>query len=141
MATNLEGILSENLRIIIAKRGLGVGEVSKLSGISRKRIYDYLNRIHLPSLENLSKLSRALKTNSDFLCGFSTDDAETFSKSKDFFDELNNLLKVIREQKKLAQKLKVSEALIVKWKNGATPSLKIFVNFCQLVDAKITDFI
>ena len=55
------------LRVIMADRGVSVGELAERSGISRQTVGSYLNNGAIPSLQNACQIARVLGVSLDEL--------------------------------------------------------------------------
>lgn len=54
---------------LLTERGLYPTEAERITGVSRQKIYAYMNGTASPSLKNLIRLAKGLKVSVDWLCG------------------------------------------------------------------------
>lgn len=73
MAKRKNGDFSQRLNQAMIERGLYPSELSRLSGVPRSVVYEYINGMREPSLFSLVRLAKGLRVSADYLCGLTAD--------------------------------------------------------------------
>lgn len=61
------------LKELLADSGMSIKELSEKTKIRLSRLYDFLNKEHIPSLENAIKIADVFRCPLDYLFGFVAD--------------------------------------------------------------------
>lgn len=71
---------ARRLDLLMVERGLYPGDVQRLTGIRRQRIYEYVQGTVQPSVYNLKRLAEGLGVSADWLIGVK-DVTKSYSKN------------------------------------------------------------
>jgi len=130
----------ERLNELMQINGFNQVALEKVSGIRHTNISDFLSGKHLPSYDNIIKLSEVFNCSIDFLLGkaeFSSE--ESFYSPPTFSIRLRQILKENGvSQEKLKKDLNVSGSVLYKWLKGTNkPSAESLIALSNYFDCSI----
>ena len=128
------------LKELLAENGLSMRELSEKSGIRLSRLYDFLSRKHVPSLQNAVKIADVFCCPLDYLFGFAADyTPQTFTANGTVSQNVKAAMDnsgMTRYQ--LHKKTKIDEAQLLRWYAGKqTPSLVSLVALAEALDVSL----
>lgn len=125
------------LKELLADSGMSIKYLSEKTTIRLSRLYDFLNKKHIPSFENAIKIADAFGCPLDYLFGFITDFTPqnftvTGSVSENVVFAMNNS-KLTRYQ--IHKKTNIDESQLQRWHSGKqTPSLVSLITLADALD-------
>ena len=133
--TNHLNFFGDSLADLLSATGTTVKELSAKTGIGLSRIYDFLSKKHIPSLENAIKIADYFECSLDFLFGFVTDyKPRTYSLRGTVCEQVKNAIdRSGMSRYQIHKRTNIDESQLLRWYSGKqTPSL---VSLIALADA------
>lgn len=129
----------ERLKELMMIGGYNQVSLGKLTGIQHTNLSDFLSAKHLPSYDNLLKLSAAFNCTIEYLLGRTDFSEEKLHPPYVFSLRLRQILKDNNiSQEKLKRDLKISGSVLFKWLSGKNkPSTESLVRLADYFDCSI----
>lgn len=130
----------ERLQELLDEKKLNRLNLAKRIGISSTTVNGYFNKNYYPSIDIAIKLSEFFDCSLDYLFGLS-DDRENKYKEKDTKLFVNNLKRVVKENKvpvaKAFENMKLGEYDYYRWRDGKFPRTINLIEFAKYFDVSI----
>lgn len=128
------------LKELLADSGMSIKELSEKTKIRLSRLYDFLNKEHIPSLENAIKIADVFRCPLDYLFGFVADfSPQTFTVTGSVSENVKAAMdnsKMTRYQ--IHKKTNIDESQLLRWYAGKqTPSLVSLITLATALDLSI----
>lgn len=136
-------LFGDILKDLLLENDLSIKVLSEKTGIEQSRIYDFLNKRHIPSLDNAIKIADVFNCPLDYLFGFC---ANFTPKKYTVNDSVNLRVKAAIDSSRLSRyklhKLSnISQPQLHHWYQGTvTPSLASLVTLAQHLNCSL-DFL
>jgi transcriptional regulator with XRE-family HTH domain len=130
----------DTLKELMEVKGYNVSFIENATGISNSRIYDYLNRRHLPDLQSAIKIAHLFQCPLDFLFGFIEDyEPKTFTYNVSVNGRVKDVIdKTKLSHYRIAQKTGLTEAQLSYWyHNKKTPTLTSLVILAEHLECSL----
>ncbi len=128
------------LKELLADSGMSVKELSEKTKIRLSRLYDFLNKKHIPSLGNAIKIADVFGCPLDYLFGFTADfTPQTFTVSGSVSQNVKTAMdssEMTRYQ--IHKKTDIDESQLLRWYAGKqTPSLVSLITLADALDLSL----
>lgn len=140
MKVNLKKF-KENVLYLLKEKNFSVQKICEQANLGKNMIYDL--DLHLPSLENAIKISKALDISLDYLVGRTENQDKLKSISaKNFYKNLNIILKENKIIKtKFYKDMNYSTDCFTRWKKGSIPYLSTIIEIADYLNCSIDDLL
>lgn len=126
---------SEKLKTILEEKGLSVIEFAKEVGLTDPTVYDYLNKIYLPSVPTLITIADYFNCTTDYLLGLDDENlSEVFYEYKPFSEQLIEIKNRFKcSDYYIYKNAKISDSHFYEWKRGKRkPSVESLIKIADL---------
>lgn len=131
------------LKDMLDENNLNIKQLSELTGIKQSRLYDFINKLHAPSLANAVKIADVFHCPLDFMFGFRND-----FEPKDYLQRgtVSDRVKAAMDESKitryhLSKLTGVSQPQLLRWYHGSQiPTLVSLVTLAEKLDCSL-DFL
>lgn len=131
---------SDCFQELLSENNMSIKQLSESTGIKLSRLYDFVNRLHVPSLENAIKIAEAFQCPLDFLFGFCND-----FKPRDYHmnDSVSVRVKQAMDDSKISRyqlhKLtQISQPQLLRWYHGMqTPTLVSLISIAEHLNSSL----
>lgn len=131
------------LKDMLDENNLNIKQLSELTGIKQSRLYDFINKLHAPSLANAIKIADVFHCPLDFMFGFRNDyEPKEYIQHDSVSDRVKSAMdesKITRYQ--LSKLTGVSQPQLLRWYHGSQiPTLVSLVTLAENLDCSL-DFL
>lgn len=126
---------SKTLKSLLEEKDLTIVEFSKEVGLTDTTVYDYLNKIYLPSVPTLIAIADYFNCTTDFLFGLDDENlSEVFYSYKPFTEQLEEIKKRYgKSEYYITKNTGIAEGTFYSWKRGAhMPSVENLIKIAKL---------
>lgn len=131
------------LKDMLDEYNLTIKQLSELTGIKQSRLYDFINKLHAPSLANAVKIADVFHCPLDFMFGLRND-----FEPKEYlqYGSVSNRVKAAMDESKISRyqlsKLTgISQPQLLRWYHGLQiPTLVSLITLAERLDCSL-DFL
>ena len=131
---------SDHLKELMILNHDTIEKIVLATGINNSRLYDYLNNLHIPSLQNAIKIADYYQCSLDFLFGFS--DSYTKKHSITVEDTCTRVKKAIdgsgKSRYEISKLTNISQQHLHRWYHGKTvPAIESLIKLAKALDCSL----
>ncbi len=132
----------QNLTELWTDNNLNAAQLAKNIGIDEGTLSKYINKISLPSINNLVKIANYFNCSIDFLLGL-TENEQKFSITQDinktlFYKRYKDLLKTNHKTHyALTKELRISQSSLSDWNKGSFPRIDTLVSLSKYFNVTV----
>ena len=119
------------LKELLADSGMSIKELSEKTKIRLSRLYDFLNKEHIPSLENAIKIADVFRCPLDYLFGFIADfTPQTFTVTGSVSENVKAAIDNSKPKPQKYQHRRVTTSALVRRKTNSFPRQSYYFSSC-----------